>query len=125
MSSRPAPSSSARPLAPAPSSTPSPAPSSQGVVKSRILILPTADSFNKQSDCAKMTTEIMKAHFVEAHPSFGKVLDRIKKMRYAESRKRYRWDPMHERAIWDAWQKRASLLYKDLMYEWTGISLTR
>ncbi|KAI5666924.1 hypothetical protein M9H77_16777 [Catharanthus roseus] len=25
--------------------------------------------------------------------------------------------PMHERAIWDAWQKRASLRYKDLMYK--------
>ncbi|KAI5667226.1 hypothetical protein M9H77_17079 [Catharanthus roseus] len=32
-------------------------------------------------------------------------------------RKRYRWDPLHEHAIWDAWQKRASLRYKDLMYE--------
>ncbi|KAI5669344.1 hypothetical protein M9H77_19197 [Catharanthus roseus] len=65
-------------------SPPVPAPSSQGVVDSRILILSTADSFNKQSDCAKLITEIMKAHFVEVHPSFGKVSDRIKNMCYTE-----------------------------------------
>ncbi|KAI5683186.1 hypothetical protein M9H77_04414 [Catharanthus roseus] len=59
----------------------------------------------------------MKAHFVDAHPSFGKVPDRIKNMWYTKFRKRYRWDPMHESAIWDAWQKRASLRYKDLIYE--------
>ncbi|KAI5668471.1 hypothetical protein M9H77_18324 [Catharanthus roseus] len=58
----------------------------------------------------------MKAHFFEVHPSFGKV-PRIKNMLYTEFEKRYRWDPMHERAIWDAWHRRASLRYKDLMYE--------
>ncbi|KAI5675867.1 hypothetical protein M9H77_06817 [Catharanthus roseus] len=31
--------------------------------------------------------------------------------------KKYRWDPLHKHAIWDAWEKRASLHYKDLMYE--------
>ncbi|KAI5665132.1 hypothetical protein M9H77_24455 [Catharanthus roseus] len=31
--------------------------------------------------------------------------------------KRYRWDQIHERAIWDAWKKWVSLRYKDLMYE--------
>ncbi|KAI5663724.1 hypothetical protein M9H77_23047 [Catharanthus roseus] len=29
--------------------------------------------FNKQSACAKSTTEIMKEHFVEAHASFGNI----------------------------------------------------
>ncbi|KAI5668960.1 hypothetical protein M9H77_18813 [Catharanthus roseus] len=78
ISSRPAPSSSECLQSTAPSSSPSPTPSSQGVVESRILILLIADSFNKQSDCAKVITKIMKAHFVEAHLSFGKVSDRIK-----------------------------------------------
>ncbi|KAI5677246.1 hypothetical protein M9H77_08196 [Catharanthus roseus] len=84
MSSRPAPSSSARPLGPAPSSVLSPTASSQGVVQSCILILPTANNFNKQSDCAKVITEIMKAHFAEGHPSFGKVPYRMKNMWYTE-----------------------------------------
>ncbi|KAI5649819.1 hypothetical protein M9H77_35824 [Catharanthus roseus] len=59
--------------------------------------------------------------FCEAEPSFGKVSDRIKNMWYTEFRvsvyiaMRYRWDSMH--AIRDAWQKRASLRYKDLMFE--------
>ncbi|KAI5681719.1 hypothetical protein M9H77_02947 [Catharanthus roseus] len=86
MLSRPAPSSSPRPPAPVPLSAPSLAPSSQGVVDSLILILPTADSFNKQSDYAKLITKNMKAHFVEAHLSLGKVLERIKNMWYTEFR---------------------------------------
>ncbi|KAI5653590.1 hypothetical protein M9H77_30777 [Catharanthus roseus] len=49
-SSRPAPSSSACP----------PALLMQGTVDSCILILPTADSFNKQSSCAKSISEIIK-----------------------------------------------------------------
>ncbi|KAI5677525.1 hypothetical protein M9H77_08475 [Catharanthus roseus] len=69
LSSRFAPSSSTRPLAPAAASAPSSAPSSQGVVDSHILILPTAD-----------------AHFVEEHLSFGKVPDRMKNMLYTEFR---------------------------------------
>ncbi|KAI5676463.1 hypothetical protein M9H77_07413 [Catharanthus roseus] len=64
---------------------------------------PHLHSFNKQSDSAKVITEIMKAHFIEAHLSLGK--------------KKYRWDPMHEHAIWDAWQKQISLQYKGFMYE--------
>ncbi|KAI5663601.1 hypothetical protein M9H77_22924 [Catharanthus roseus] len=35
----------------------------------------------------------------------------------SHSSKRYQCDPIHERAIWDAWQKQASLLYKNLMYK--------
>ncbi|KAI5652661.1 hypothetical protein M9H77_29848 [Catharanthus roseus] len=31
--------------------------------------------------------------------------------------KGYRWDLLHERAIWDGSEKRASLGYKELMYE--------
>ncbi|KAI5676741.1 hypothetical protein M9H77_07691 [Catharanthus roseus] len=56
MSSTPTPSS----LAYLPTPAPSPVPLSEDVVDSHILILPTADSFNKQSDCAKVITEIMK-----------------------------------------------------------------
>ncbi|KAI5668240.1 hypothetical protein M9H77_18093 [Catharanthus roseus] len=59
----------------------------------------------------------MNAYFLEAHPSFGKAPDRMKNMWYTEFGKKYRWDSMHERAIWDAWQRWASLRYKDLMYE--------
>ncbi|KAI5654160.1 hypothetical protein M9H77_31347 [Catharanthus roseus] len=33
---------------------------------------PAAASTPPQSDCAKVITKIMKAHFVEAHPCFGK-----------------------------------------------------
>ncbi|KAI5657826.1 hypothetical protein M9H77_26619 [Catharanthus roseus] len=44
-------------------------------------------------------SEILKEHFVEAHASFGKILDRIKNMWYTEFGKRYRWDLLHERAI--------------------------
>ncbi|KAI5663006.1 hypothetical protein M9H77_22329 [Catharanthus roseus] len=43
--------------------------------------------FNKQSDCTK-------------------VPDRMKNMWSTEFEKRYRWDPMHEHAIWDAWHRR-------------------
>ncbi|KAI5664510.1 hypothetical protein M9H77_23833 [Catharanthus roseus] len=86
LSSRPIPSSSACPPAPAASSAASLAPSSQGVVDSLILILQTADSFDKQSDSAKVITEIMKAHFVEVYPSFGKVPDRMKNMWYTKFR---------------------------------------
>ncbi|KAI5659140.1 hypothetical protein M9H77_27933 [Catharanthus roseus] len=59
----------------------------------------------------------MKAHFVLADFSFGKVPDRMKNMWHTEFGKRYRWDPMHEHAIRDAWQRWASLQYKDLMYK--------
>ncbi|KAI5649895.1 hypothetical protein M9H77_35900 [Catharanthus roseus] len=59
----------------------------------------------------------MKAHFIEAYPSFWKVPDKMKSMWCIEFGKRYRWDPMHERTIRDAWKRRASLRYKDLMYE--------
>ncbi|KAI5670558.1 hypothetical protein M9H77_10922 [Catharanthus roseus] len=31
---------------------------------------------------------------------------------------------MHEHAIWDAWHKRASLRYKNLMYEMTTAQFT-
>ncbi|KAI5649892.1 hypothetical protein M9H77_35897 [Catharanthus roseus] len=41
--------------------------------------------FNKQSDCAMVITEIMKAYFIEAHPSFRKVPQRMKNMFYKES----------------------------------------
>ncbi|KAI5649039.1 hypothetical protein M9H77_35044 [Catharanthus roseus] len=116
MSLRHSPSSLVRPQVPAPSSASSSVLSSWGVVDS-ILILRTANSFNKQSHCAKFITEIVKAHFVESRPSFGKVPNKVKNMWYTEFRKRYRWDPMHEHAIRDAWQKRASLRHKDLMYE--------
>ncbi|KAI5648563.1 hypothetical protein M9H77_34568 [Catharanthus roseus] len=78
-SSRPAPSSSTRP----------PVPSIQGVVDSRTLILPTDENFNKQTICAKLITEIIKEHFVEAHASFRKILDRIKNMWHIEFGKRY------------------------------------
>ncbi|KAI5650874.1 hypothetical protein M9H77_36879 [Catharanthus roseus] len=61
-SSRPDPSSSARPPAP--------------------------PVFNKQSACAKSITGIIKEHFVEAHASFGKIPNRIKNMRYTELKKR-------------------------------------
>ncbi|KAI5658019.1 hypothetical protein M9H77_26812 [Catharanthus roseus] len=54
---------------------------------------------------------------MKAHPSLGKVPDRIKNMWYTEFGKWYRWDLMHECAIRDAWQKRVSLRYKNLMYE--------
>ncbi|KAI5648575.1 hypothetical protein M9H77_34580 [Catharanthus roseus] len=37
--------------------------------------------------------------------------------KYVLLQKRYRWDPLHERVIWDIWEKRTSLRYKDLMYE--------
>ncbi|KAI5667892.1 hypothetical protein M9H77_17745 [Catharanthus roseus] len=40
--------------------------------------------FNKQSRCAKVITEIMKAHFVEAHSSSWKASDRMKNMWYTE-----------------------------------------
>ncbi|KAI5681307.1 hypothetical protein M9H77_02534 [Catharanthus roseus] len=79
---RPTPSSSARLSALAPSSSTHPPPSissSQGVVDSRILILPTIGNFNKQSDCVKVITKIMKAHLIEVHPNFGKVPNRMKK----------------------------------------------
>ncbi|KAI5662321.1 hypothetical protein M9H77_21644 [Catharanthus roseus] len=46
------------------------------------LHLPLHSSFNNQSDCEKVITKIMKAHSVEAHPSFGKVPNRIKNMWY-------------------------------------------
>ncbi|KAI5653973.1 hypothetical protein M9H77_31160 [Catharanthus roseus] len=36
---------------------------------------------------------------------------------YTKLRKRYRWDLIHKRAIWDAWEKWASLCYKDLIYK--------
>ncbi|KAI5670941.1 hypothetical protein M9H77_11305 [Catharanthus roseus] len=62
----------------------------QGAIDSPILILPTAESFNKQSACTKSSTEIMKEHFVEAHASFGKISDRIKNLWYTEFGKRYR-----------------------------------
>ncbi|KAI5664425.1 hypothetical protein M9H77_23748 [Catharanthus roseus] len=77
----------------------------------------TCAGFNKQSACAKSITEIMKEHFVEAHASLGKILDRIKNLWYVEFGKRYRWDRLHEHDILDAWEKWASLHYKDLMYE--------
>ncbi|KAI5677017.1 hypothetical protein M9H77_07967 [Catharanthus roseus] len=64
MSSRHSPSSSACPPVLAPLSVPL----FQGVLDSRIRILPIADSFNKHWDCAKLITKIMKAPFVEAHP---------------------------------------------------------
>ncbi|KAI5672721.1 hypothetical protein M9H77_13085 [Catharanthus roseus] len=51
-----------------------------GVVNSCILIISTAESFNKQSNCVKLITEILKAHFVEAYLGFEKVPDRIKNM---------------------------------------------
>ncbi|KAI5659134.1 hypothetical protein M9H77_27927 [Catharanthus roseus] len=35
-------------------------------------------NFNKQSECAKVIAEIMKAYFVESHSSFGKVPNRMK-----------------------------------------------
>ncbi|KAI5682171.1 hypothetical protein M9H77_03399 [Catharanthus roseus] len=82
-------SSSTCPPTPAASSAHSPVPSSQGIINFRIIILSTADSFSKQSDHAKVFTEIMKAHFVEAHSSFWKVLYRIKNMWYTEFEKRY------------------------------------
>ncbi|KAI5655073.1 hypothetical protein M9H77_32260 [Catharanthus roseus] len=76
-SSRPAPSSSACPLVlPV-----------QSAIDSHILILPTADSFNKQLSCAKSITKIIKEHFVENHASFGKIPDRIKKICIQSSRK--------------------------------------
>ncbi|KAI5681444.1 hypothetical protein M9H77_02672 [Catharanthus roseus] len=71
---RPVPSSLARP----------PMPQVQSVVDSRILILPTVDSFNKQLARAKLIIEIIKEHFVEAHASFGRILDKIKNMWYTE-----------------------------------------
>ncbi|KAI5677866.1 hypothetical protein M9H77_08816 [Catharanthus roseus] len=40
--------------------------------------------FNKQLDYGKVIIEIMKAHFVEAHLSFGKVPDRMKNMYYTK-----------------------------------------
>ncbi|KAI5676697.1 hypothetical protein M9H77_07647 [Catharanthus roseus] len=106
---------SSRPI-PSPS-TRLPTPPMQGVVGSRILILPMADNFSKQSACAKSIIEIMKKHFVEAHASFGKIPNRIKNLWYTKFRKMYQWNPLHEHAIWDAWEKRASLRYKDLIYE--------
>ncbi|KAI5672566.1 hypothetical protein M9H77_12930 [Catharanthus roseus] len=65
----------------------------------------TCSGFNKQSTCAKLITKIIKEQLIEAHASFGKIPNRIKNMRYTGFRKRYRWDPMHERAMWDAWEK--------------------
>ncbi|KAI5668670.1 hypothetical protein M9H77_18523 [Catharanthus roseus] len=79
-----APSSLVRVTRLTPSLAASPTPPSEDVVDSRILILPTVDSFNMQSYCVKVITEIMKAHFVEAHPSFGKVPDRMKNIWYVE-----------------------------------------
>ncbi|KAI5666554.1 hypothetical protein M9H77_16407 [Catharanthus roseus] len=73
--------------------------------------------FNKQSACAKLITEIMKEYFVDAHTSFWKIPNRIKNMWSTKFGKMYRWDPMHDRVIWDTWEKRASLRYTDLMYE--------
>ncbi|KAI5653868.1 hypothetical protein M9H77_31055 [Catharanthus roseus] len=105
MLSKPAPSSSARPSTPDPSSAPSPTPSFEDVVDSHILILPTAYwylFFNKKLDYVKVIIEIMKAHFVEAHPRFGKVPNGVKNIWCIEFGKRYQWDPMHECAIVDA-----------------------
>ncbi|KAI5656952.1 hypothetical protein M9H77_25745 [Catharanthus roseus] len=82
-------SSSVSPPTPVPSSAPLSDPSSHGVVGSHILILPTADNFNRQSDYAKLIIEIMKAPFVEIYPSFGKDLDRIKNMWYTEFGAKY------------------------------------
>ncbi|KAI5677076.1 hypothetical protein M9H77_08026 [Catharanthus roseus] len=48
----------------------------------------------------------MKAHFVGAHPIL---------LGPRENKKHV--DLMHEHVIWDAWQKQASLRYKDLTYE--------
>ncbi|KAI5664386.1 hypothetical protein M9H77_23709 [Catharanthus roseus] len=42
------------------------------------------DNFNKHSAYAKLITEIIKEHFVEAHASFGKILGRIKSMWYTK-----------------------------------------
>ncbi|KAI5667499.1 hypothetical protein M9H77_17352 [Catharanthus roseus] len=111
MSSSPALSSSTRPSALAPHSP------LYLSFHPRVFLTLTSLSYRPQLDIAKLITEIMKAHLVEAHPSFWKVSDRIKNMWYTKFGKRYRWDPMHERAILDAWQKQASLRYKDLMYE--------
>ncbi|KAI5671933.1 hypothetical protein M9H77_12297 [Catharanthus roseus] len=50
-------------------------------------------------------------------PAVASIPPRTSPSRAEASPKRYRWDPMHEHAIRDIRHKRASLRYKDLMYE--------
>ncbi|KAI5657052.1 hypothetical protein M9H77_25845 [Catharanthus roseus] len=82
-----------------PSSSSSAAGTSSRPAPSSLAHLPVPPALDKQSTCAKSITEIIKEHFVESLA------------------KRYRLDPMHERAIRDAWEKWASLHCKDLLYD--------
>ncbi|KAI5676531.1 hypothetical protein M9H77_07481 [Catharanthus roseus] len=69
-------------LRPAPlSSTP---PTTEDFVDARTLITMHSKSFSKQSDCARLISEIMKQQYVEAHPNFRKVPNNIKNMWYTE-----------------------------------------
>ncbi|KAI5672334.1 hypothetical protein M9H77_12698 [Catharanthus roseus] len=100
------------------SSASAPAPPVYGVVDSRIFILPTADRslFFLNICTASTSNRLVQSRLLKS--SRNTLLRLIQVLRRSrtdkEYVKRYRWDPLHKCAIWDAWEKRGLTMLQGL-----------